>query len=226
MRSNAESVHLLSQQRQSWPGFIDLENSLFRAGVERQAFGQPEADPGRIIECDRSGKEMLVSNLSQDLAQHIAAQWVDRRLSDGRWPQFDFSFDQAVGLRSGGNHREARFTMGPQVKQSRGRHVPVRDPCEATSTLGHCRGADLQTFPYQAYPERLAVAQAAFGHLEVTLLENLERKYAVREQYRLQGKQEHAVGHGCAQASSRCRTSIRAMAANSRASFSTMYTER
>src|SRR4051812_10367088 len=108
------------------------------------------------------------------------------------------------------------------------RHVPVRDACEASDILRHCRGADFTAFLDEAYAERARFAQADLRHLEITLLEDLEGQMAARKKDCIERKNKSPrvidAGrrrYGIHSESSRWRTSTRLPLRKWAASFST-----
>src|SRR4051812_43666549 len=85
-------------------------------------------------------------------------------------------------------------------------HFPALDRRKAADGLRHCGRADLAAFSDEAHAERPVVAKARLGHLDVSLLENLERQRAAGKKHRAERKDE--VLFACAHtASSRWRTS-------------------
>src|SRR5688572_6690156 len=75
-----------------------------------------------------------------------------------------------------------------QVEEAGVGHVPLLDGCQAADRLGHGSRPHLASFPDEAHAERLLVLEARLRHLEVALLENLERERAPGKEHGAKGK--------------------------------------
>ena len=93
---------------------------------------------------------------------------------------------------------EACFPLRRDVQYAKLRHVPVGNPRQRADfgNFRRCsrRRCDLLALRDQAHAERPVALQAVPRHVDVALLEHLERQQATREQDRFQRKQREGVG--------------------------------
>src|SRR5262249_11946744 len=143
------------------------------------------ADPGRVVQLERCG-EVPRADLVDDRLQDLAAHRVDVAACRIRGQDVDLRGDELIRSNTGLAHAKALAAASKDMEETELRHVPLRDRGEATHRLRQSGCAHFTTLPDQADAERNLVAQARLRHLDIALLENLEREHALREQNRAQ----------------------------------------